>query len=133
MRGRMTNRTRLAAGALACFAHAASLAQEVPAVGPMMRGSDALSMPSLGRVVLALLVTIAVAFAAVLALKRFQYRFGVGAAGAGAIRVVEKMQLGTCRVYLLNIEGSRVLLTEKGNAIATTVLPPVATDGSTSS
>ena len=94
----------------------------------MMHDSEALGFPSVGRVLLALLVTIGVAFAAVFMLKRFQHRFGSKDGVTGAMQVIERVQLGTFRIYLLDVGGSRVLLTEKGHTITTTVLPAATTE-----
>ena len=114
--GRCSSRAYVAAGLL--LSASATLAQQTP-ISELARHDDALGLPSIGRVLAAFIVVAGLAVGCALALRRLQPKWNAKLGGAQAIRVIERSSVGATRVYLLEVDACKVLLTEhrSGNSM----------------
>jgi flagellar biogenesis protein FliO len=80
--------------------------------------SGPVGLPSIGKVIFAFLFIVALAVAAVFALRRYQPQWSKHLAGSNSIRVLERSSVGGVRIYLLQVDGRKILLTEHRNAIS---------------
>lgn len=106
----------------------AATAQELEGLRGMTRPEDPLGVPSVGRIIGVLLLMIAIAFAALYVVRRWQPKLESRFAGARSIKVVERTSVGGAQVYLLQVDGSRVLLTQYRGRIALLSLPSSAAE-----
>jgi hypothetical protein len=106
----------------------AACAQELEGLRGMTRPDDPLGVPSVGRILLVLLLMIAIAFAALYAVRKWQPKLESRFAGARSIKIVERTSVGGSQVYLLQVDGSRVLLTQYRGRITTLLLPNSAAE-----
>jgi hypothetical protein len=114
--GWYSSRAYVAAGLL--LSASAALAQQTP-LPELARNDDALGLPTFGRVLAAFIVVAGLAVGAAFALRRLQPKWGAKLGGAQSIRVIERSSLGATRVYLLEVDACKVLLTEhrSGNSM----------------
>jgi flagellar biogenesis protein FliO len=96
----------------------AALAQQTP-ISELARNDDALGLPSFGRVLAAFIVVAALAVGCAVALRRLQPKWNAKLGGAQSIKVIERSSVGATRVYLLEVDACKVLLTEhrSGNSM----------------
>ena len=116
-------RARFAAVPLLALLHVApAVAQQ--ALQPLTTGSDAIGLPTIGRVLVAFVIAAVLAVAAGLVLRRWVPKFtGSMFAAGGSLRVLERLQLGgDLRVHLVQTEHGKVLITAHRNSIAVVVL-----------
>lgn len=114
-------------GALAVNVPAIVLASNVTAVQGLVRDNHAVELPGIGRVVLSFLLVVAIGVGILVAIRRYQPRFAQHLSGAGSIRVLDRSRIGQVRVYLLAVDGHKVLLTEHRNSASTLLLEPIET------
>jgi flagellar biogenesis protein FliO len=103
-----------------------AFAQELEGLRGLTRPEDAVGMPSLGRVVLVLLLMVAIAIAAVYVIRRWQPKLEAHFTASRSIKVLERSVVGGARLYLLQVDDQRVLLTQLRGRVATLLLPPAA-------
>jgi flagellar biogenesis protein FliO len=108
---------------------AAALAQQTP-IAELTRNDDALGLPSFGRVLAAFIVVAGIAVGVGFALRRLQPRWNTKLAGAQSIRVIERGSVGATRVYLLEVDACKVLLTEHRSGTSMIVLSRATPVGS---
>jgi flagellar biogenesis protein FliO len=104
---------------LCSIAVLASAAEQSPLTG----GRDIIQAPGIGRVVAAFVIVAALAVAAVVTLRRVLPKMtGVAISGQG-LRVLDRANLGPgTRVYLVQVEGEKVLVAESRSSVTIAVL-----------
>jgi hypothetical protein len=100
-----------------------AFAQSLEGLSGMTRPEDPLGMPGVGRVAGVLVLMAAFAFAALYAMRRWQPKLENRFAGARSIRVIERTNIGGSNVYLLHVDGARVLMTQYRGRIALLSMP----------
>jgi flagellar biogenesis protein FliO len=98
-------------------------AQSLEGLSGMTRPEDPLGMPSIGRIVGVLVLMTAVAFVALYALRRWRSTLEGRFAGARSIKVIERTNVGGSHVYLLQVDGARVLMTQYRGRVALLSMP----------
>lgn len=124
----MRSARRFIAGALLLLGSAAALAQ---APAPLTQGDDALSFPSITRILLAFLFTVGLAVGVAFAARRWMpaFRSTLLRGQQQRLQVVERIQLSAVtRLHLVDIDESRVLIAESRNGVSMTVLPSLKTN-----
>lgn len=112
-----------------CLAHAgrvcaihlvlvsSAIAQD--ATARLTQGSDIVTMPSIGRVILAFLLTAGIAVAVAYALRRYMPKFTSGLTPSGSLRVLDRTVLnGGLRLHLVEAGGERILIAENRAGIS---------------
>jgi len=91
---------------------------------PLASGSDAIGLPSIGRILFAFIIAAALAIAVGALLRRLVPKFtGSMLAAGGNLRVLERLHLGAdLRVHLVQTEHGKVLITAHRNSISVVVL-----------
>lgn len=90
---------------------------------PLTTGADVIAAPSLGRVLLVFVVVAALGVVAITALKRLLPRFAPALAPSPTVQVLERATLAPgLRVHVLQLDGEKVLLAEKRDAVALVAL-----------
>lgn len=112
---------RLARAGQACAIHlvlaSSALAQD-SATG-LTQGRDVVTMPGIGRVILAFLLTAGLAVAIVYALRRYSPKFTGGLMQGGSLRVIERTALGGgLRLHLVEAGSERILIAENRTGIS---------------
>jgi flagellar biogenesis protein FliO len=101
----------------------ATYAQEAISSTPLTQGNDVVTMPGVGRIILAFLLVAGLAVAIAAALRRVLPKFNARPTPSGNLQVLNKVSLGTgLRVYTLQLGNETVLLAEGRNGLALTVL-----------
>lgn len=126
MRNRRLSRAHVAVGLW--LSASAAFAQQTP-IAELARNDDVLGLPSFGRVLAAFIVVAGLAVAVAFALRRLQPKWNAKLAGAQSIRVIERSSVGTTRVYLLEVDACKVLLTEHRSGSSLVVLPRATSSG----
>jgi flagellar biogenesis protein FliO len=96
------------------------------APAPLTQGDDALSFPSVARVLVAFLFTVGLAVGVAYAARRWMpaFRSGLLRGQPQRLQVVERIQLSAVtRLHLVDIDENRVLIAESRNGVSLTVLP----------
>lgn len=89
-----------------------------------MTGGGGLALPSVTRMLTGIVITLALAFGGIVAMKRVLLRTD-GRWAFHGIKVVGRASLGSSvRAHLLEVGASRVLVVEGRSGIGLTVLPP---------
>lgn len=97
-------------------------AQQTASV-PLTQGSDALTLPSVGRIVLVFLLMAGLAVGIVAALRRILPKLNALPTASGSLRVVNRMSLGSgLRIHVVRYDDHTVLLAEGRHGLALTVL-----------
>jgi len=104
------------------FASTAVCAQDATGLREMTRPDDALELPGIGRVVLVFVLMVVVALGVAAGLRHFRSRLGSQLPGR-SITVVERTLVGGARLYLLQVDTHRVLLSEHRGRTSMLVLP----------
>jgi flagellar biogenesis protein FliO len=94
------------------------------ALQPLATGSDAIGLPTIGRVLIAFIIAAVLAIAAGWILRRWVPKLtGSMFAAGGRLRVLERLQLGgDLRVHLVQTEHGKVLITAHRNSISVVLL-----------
>lgn len=87
-----------------------------------MTGGGGLALPSVTRMLTGIVITLALAFGGIVAMKRVLLRTDRRWVSHG-IKVVGRASLGSVRAHLLEVDASRVLVVEGRSGIGLTVLP----------
>jgi hypothetical protein len=114
---------RVCAVLVAFMASSSVFAQQVEGLRGLTRPDDPLGMPSVGRIVGVLLLTIAIAIGALYAIRRWQPKLESHFTAGRSIKILERSAVGGTRLYLLQVDEQRVLLTEFRGHITTVLLP----------
>jgi hypothetical protein len=96
------------------------------APAPLTQGDDALSFPSVGRVLVAFLFTAGLAIGVAFVARRWMpaFRSKLARGQPQRLQLVERMQLSAVtRLHLVDIDENRVLIAESRNGVSLTVLP----------
>ena len=117
---------RVAALLAALVSSAAVFAQDAGALRDMARPEDALAFPSVGRILGVLVLMIALAIGALYAIRRWQPKIQSHFGSGRSIKVLERSLVGGVRVYLVQVDDQRVLLSEHRGRVTTLLLPPGA-------
>jgi len=120
------SRVYIAVGLL--LSASAAFAQQTP-ISELARTDDALGLPSFGRVLAAFIVVAALAVGCGVALRRLQPKWNAKLGGAQSIKVIERSSVGATRVYLLEVDACKVLLTEHRSGNSMIVLSRTAPTG----
>jgi flagellar biogenesis protein FliO len=89
------------------------------AAATLTQGSDIVTMPSVGRVVLSFLLTAAIAVGVAYALRRYLPKFTGNLTQGGSLRVIERSVLnGGLRLHLVETGGERILIAENRSGIS---------------
>jgi hypothetical protein len=111
----------LVVGSLAGFA---AWADAASGATPSFARDNPVALPSVGKIVLAFLVTVAVGFAAVYALRRWLPKWAGQSKLPPGLQVRAQMSLQPgLRLHVVDVEGSTVLIAESKNGIAMSVVP----------
>jgi hypothetical protein len=126
----MTARPRYSSRIAVCvcgwlLAGPVSWANDLPGVSGLVRGNQAVELPGIGRVVLSFLLVVAIGVGALIVLRRWQPVWSKPRVGTGLIQVLERSRVGDVRVYLLSVDGQKVLITEHRSGTSAVVLDPV--------
>jgi flagellar biogenesis protein FliO len=117
-----------ASGGAAAWACVADAQQ---AVEQLTRGPELIGGASIGRAILAFLVTAGLAVAAAVVLKRVLPRFGNALAPGRELRVIDRATVGAgVRVHVLQFKNQQVLLAEGRTGIALIALGDQRESGS---
>ena len=103
---------------------AAAVAQAAPA--RLTQGDEALSFPSVVRVLVAFLFTAGLAVGVAYAVRRWMpaFRSTLLRGQPQRLQVVERIQLSAAtRLHLVDIDDNKVLIAESRNGVALTLLP----------
>jgi flagellar biogenesis protein FliO len=96
-----------------------SSARAQQATAALTQGSDIVTMPSIGRVILSFLLTAAIAVGVAYALRRYLPKFTSGLTQGGSLRVIERSVLnGGLRLHLVETGGERILIAENRAGIS---------------
>ena len=89
------------------------------AAAALTQGSDIVTMPSIGRVILSFLLTAAIAVGVAYALRRYLPKFTSGLTQGGSLRVIDRSVLnGGLRLHLVETGGERILIAENRAGIS---------------
>lgn len=117
---------RLSVAGICLFAfaaHAFAASQGAAGIGGMQSQPE-LPFPSLMRIVVAAVITLALAVGVIVLLKRLAPGIGVHRANGSVIKVVARTNVTpNLRAHVLEIDASRVLIVEGRNGTALTLLP----------
>lgn len=101
----------------------AAMAQDVGALSGLTRPENALALPSVGRILGVLMLMIALAVGALYAIRRWKPQLDSRLATGRSIKVIERTLVGGVRVYLLQVDDQRVLLSEHRGRTSMISLP----------
>jgi flagellar biogenesis protein FliO len=92
-----------------------------------MRAQPDLGLPSMTRVIVAVVVTLGLAGAALVVLKRYMPGIAVRRTPGGLIKVLGRAHVtANLQVHVLEIEAARVLVVEGRRGLTVTLLPGVS-------
>ena len=117
-----TARIARAASGIALLSHAGLLLAAESA--PLTQGDDVITAAGVIRVVVVFAIVAVLGVAIILGLRRVLPRVsGAALGGGGALRIVERTNLGPAtRVHLVQVDGERILVAESRTSLAMVVL-----------
>jgi flagellar biogenesis protein FliO len=116
-----TARIARVASGVALLSHAGLLLAAESA--PLTQGDDVITAAGVIRVVIVFAIVAALGVAVILGLRRVLPRVSGAALGGGALRIVERTNLGPAtRVHLVQVDGERLLVAESRTSLAMVVL-----------